>query len=67
MERRREEMKERESSKDSIGNPEQLWEKWAAYPRSTFYMNQIKDFNKDFNNHTGPILSNKDIKEMHAF
>lgn len=37
MERRSEEMKERESSKDSVGSPEQLWEKWAAYPKRTLY------------------------------
>lgn len=54
-------MKERESSKDSAGSPEQLWEKWAAYSKRTFYTNQIKDFNKDFNNLTGPIFWNKDF------
>jgi len=33
MERRGEKMKEKESSKESAGSPEQLWEKSAAYPR----------------------------------
>jgi len=56
MENRGKEMKERESSKDSTENPEQLWEKWTAYPKRTFYTNQIKDFNKDFNNHAGSIF-----------